>query len=82
MTDSSFIVLCSGALILMPVIYFILWIINKLGKGHSAFSWYKERFGITFIVVFFPIIAYACSITTGDTDKARSSTSCLLRCDS
>jgi len=65
MTDSSFIVLCSGALILMPVIYFILWIINKLGKGHSAFSWYKERFGITFIVVFFPIIAYACSITTG-----------------
>ena len=64
-TDSLPMVLCRGAVILMPLIYIVLWIINETGKGKSVFPWYKERFGITFIVIFFPLIAYECSIITG-----------------
>ena len=65
MTDISFIVLCIVAIGLMLVLYIILWIINKCGKLQSIFSLYKERFGITIIVIFIPIITHACSITTG-----------------
>lgn len=51
--------------ILISVLYFILWIINKFGKMKPVFLRYKERFRIMFIVIFFPIIAYACSMKTG-----------------
>lgn len=64
-SDVSFIVVCFIAMILMLIIYGIFFIANKLGKFQKVFSWYKERFGITFIIIFVPEIAYACSATTG-----------------
>ncbi len=64
-SDVSVIVACFIAMILMPIIYAIFFIVNKLGKFQKAFSWYKERFGITFIIILVPEIAYACSATTG-----------------
>lgn len=64
-SDASFIGACFMAMILMLVIYTILFIANKIGKLQNALFWYKERFGITFIVIFVPAIAYVCSVTTG-----------------
>lgn len=61
----KFIAMCFMVTILISVLYFILWIINKCGKMKRVFLCYKERFGIMFILIFFPIIAYACSMKTG-----------------
>lgn len=60
-----YIAMCLMAMILILMLYFILWIINKFGKMKPVFLRYKKRFGIMFIVIFFPIIAYGCLMETG-----------------
>ena len=64
-SDASFIVVCIAAMVLMLIVYFVLWGFNKFRVFQQRFLWYKDRFGITFILITFPIIAYVCSFTTG-----------------
>lgn len=56
--EVSFIAICVLAIVVILVIHFILWIINKFNKLQKTYLWYKDTFGLIYILVLFPVIAY------------------------
>ena len=56
--EVSFIAICVLAIVLMPVIYLLLWIINKFNILQKIYLRYKDTFGLLYILILFPVIAY------------------------
>lgn len=61
-SNASFVLLGSIYAILMLIIYFVLYILNRKGKAKTLYLWYKDNMGLAIIVTIFPIAILAISV--------------------